>query len=71
MEKGEGGWYVVKQVSEQCQIIDAQSLEDLKNSTEQQDSAPQVLNEWGPFDSKGEAIAKRVGLIRAGKCKPV
>ncbi|WP_407659176.1 DDE transposase family protein [Leptothoe kymatousa] len=25
---------------------------------------------WGPFASRSEAIAKRVGLIRAGKCLP-
>ncbi|MCY7273232.1 MAG: DDE transposase family protein, partial [Phormidesmis sp. CAN_BIN44] len=27
--------------------------------------------QWGPFESQGVAIARRVGLIRAGKCKPV
>jgi hypothetical protein len=25
---------------------------------------------WGPFSSREEAIAKRIGLIRAGKCQP-
>ncbi|MFY7834605.1 MAG: DDE transposase family protein, partial [Pseudanabaena sp.] len=25
---------------------------------------------WGAFASQSEAIAKRVGLIRAGKCTP-
>jgi hypothetical protein len=26
---------------------------------------------WGPFENRETAIARRVGLIRAGKCKPV
>jgi hypothetical protein len=29
------------------------------------------MERWGPFDSQQEAIARRVGLIRAGKCQPV
>ncbi|MBC7883596.1 MAG: hypothetical protein H7Y37_20090 [Anaerolineae bacterium] len=25
---------------------------------------------WGPFEAQGEAIARRVGLIRSGHCQP-
>ncbi|MDX2273263.1 MAG: DDE transposase family protein [Cyanobacteriota bacterium] len=27
--------------------------------------------QWGPFVSEQEAIVRRVGLIRAGKCLPL
>ncbi|MEL6352868.1 MAG: hypothetical protein AAFR58_14000 [Cyanobacteria bacterium J06627_28] len=33
------------------------------------DSFP--LKTWGPFKTQNQAIAKRIGLIRSGKCKPV
>lgn len=63
MEKSAvAGWYIVKRASEQCEIVDEKGLEDL---------AEEPLERWGPFESKGAAIAKRVGLIRAGKCQPV
>ncbi|WP_442944889.1 hypothetical protein [Nostoc sp.] len=32
---------------------------------------PEIIEQWGPFSSPEEAIARRVGLIRAGKCQPV
>lgn len=47
-----------------CKIIPTDappSASDKQSATEQ----------WGPYASQGEAIARRVGLIRAGKCKPV
>ncbi len=56
-------WYVVKQPEGPCLIVLEKDLENSKPS----ESAEQ----WGPFDSEGEAIARRVGLIRSGKCKPV
>ena len=28
------------------------------------------LEQWGAYASEQEAIAKRIGLIRAGKCQP-
>lgn len=62
MENTEAGWYIVKQSSEQCQVMDAQALDNLEEKP---------VAQWGPFESKGAAIAKRVGLIRAGKCQPV
>ena len=71
MENTEAGWYIVKQASNQCQILSAQSLRDLKaQSAEQAEAGQAELEQWGPFESKEVAIARRVGLIRAGKCEP-
>jgi len=44
-----------------CEIVKGHSPEDLTGFVET----------WGAFNSQGEAIAKRVGLIRAGKCQPL
>lgn len=52
-------WYICKQASGVCLIISADDAE--------QKSA---LESWGPFATQNEAIARRVGLIRAGKCLP-
>jgi len=52
-------WYIVKQKNGQCEIIPSPQVEDEADS-----------ERWGPFASQQEAIARRVGLIRAGKCQP-
>lgn len=57
----EENWYIVKAASEQCEIMTEPQMESL-------DSSP--TEKWGPFKTQNQAIAKRVGLIRAGKCKP-
>lgn len=54
-------WYVVKIASENCQIVSGSELEEM----------PEMTEKWGPYRTQGEAIAKRIGLIRAGKCQPV
>lgn len=55
------GWYIVKQSeSEACEIVTAEQLIRL----------PGVLQRWGPYGSQNEAIERRVGLIRSGKCQP-
>ena len=56
-------WYIVKRTSESCKIIPSNEVakEEELGKTEK----------WGPFTSKAEAIACRVGLIRAGKCRPL
>ena len=41
------------------------------SSKENTVSGEDILQQWGPFETQGQAIAKRVGLIRAGKCQPV
>jgi hypothetical protein len=53
-------WYIVKETNEHCQIVSSEK-----------ESLPEGEQTWGPFDSSEEAIARRVGLIRAGKCKPI
>ncbi len=51
-------WHVVQQPDGHCEIISQTKL------------APDRPKSWGPFASRADAIAKRVGLIRAGKCAP-
>ncbi|HEY9901612.1 MAG TPA: DDE transposase family protein [Candidatus Sericytochromatia bacterium] len=55
-------WYIVKRNEGQCEIVPNEQAEDKQ--------APNVEERWGPFNSQQEAIARRVGLIRAGKCQP-
>ncbi len=55
-------WYIVKRHEGKCEIFPSEQVEG------EQDSS--VVERWGPFASQGEAIARRVGLIRAGKCQP-
>lgn len=52
-------WYIVKVAAGTCQVVTAAEAESLITT-----------ETWGPFASPREAIAKRVGLIRAGKCQP-
>ncbi|CCQ64395.1 hypothetical protein [Crocosphaera watsonii] len=52
-------WYILKTKTEQCEIVELDY-----------NQVPENTNYWGPFASKEEAIARRVGLIHAGKCKP-
>lgn len=69
-------WYIVKQASEECKIISGQALEASKQTESSpsdklgQPSEPEHLMQWGPFETQNQAIAKRIGLIRAGKCQP-
>ncbi len=50
-------WYILKQSSGTCTI----ALQPNQDAVET----------WGPFASQDEAIARRIGLIRAGKCQPI
>lgn len=54
-------WYIVKRNNEKCEIVPNQDAEE---------QSPDIIERWGPFESQQEAIARRVGLIRAGKCQP-
>ncbi|MBL1175084.1 hypothetical protein [Pantanalinema sp. GBBB05] len=56
-------WYIVKQPNGQCAIQPHSQLGEA--------STTQAEERWGPYASEQEAIARRVGLIRAGKCQPV
>lgn len=58
------GWYVVKQPVGYCDIISTETVEVNGQEQTSQDI-------WGPFPTQAEAIARRVGLIRAGKCQPI
>ncbi|WP_036483667.1 hypothetical protein [Myxosarcina sp. GI1] len=51
-------WYIVKQPDSNCKIIESRN------------TPPTTEPHWGPFENQEQAIAKRIGLIRAGKCKP-
>ncbi|MEH2174559.1 DDE transposase family protein [Nostoc sp.] len=55
-------WYIVKRFAGNCEIIPSDQVGD---------DNLEIIEQWGPFSSQEEAIARRVGLIRAGKCKPV
>ncbi|WP_193194626.1 transposase [Nostoc sp. MG11] len=54
-------WYIVKLPNGNCEIIPNDQIED---------NNPEIIEHWGPLASQDEAIARRVGLIRAGKCQP-
>lgn len=51
-------WYIVKTDAGHCQIS-------------HQPPTDADIQHWGPFDSPETAIARRVGLIRAGQCQPI
>ncbi|MBE9069407.1 hypothetical protein IQ260_22435 [Leptolyngbya cf. ectocarpi LEGE 11479] len=53
-------WHIVKQVDGHCKIVSQTELAQGRDQTKT----------WGPFTNRADAIAKRVGLIRAGKCLP-
>lgn len=55
-------WMIVRAEAGHCEILPVDQL-----TPQQQGQA----TTWGPYESQAEAIAKRVGLIRAGQCKPV
>jgi hypothetical protein len=52
-------WYIIKRPTGNCEIVGA----NIEESSE-------VTEKWGPFESQSDAFARRVGLIRAGKCQP-
>jgi len=54
-------WYVIQQRDQTC-TIETFNFPQTKTPQEKQ---------WGFFSSEQEAIAKKIGLIRSGKCKPL
>jgi hypothetical protein len=62
-------WYIVKRPEGNCEILAASELQDFELTDENQNTSK--TERWGPFDSEAEASARRIGLIRAGKCQPV
>lgn len=63
---GSAIWYVVKCQDGHCEIVSLSSPGDISSDRQ----ANQVNEQWGPFASRDQAIARRIGLIRAGKCQP-
>lgn len=55
-------FYIVKRPAGNCEILAAESVP--------QGERGEAVEQWGPFESPEEAIARLVGLIRAGKCRP-
>lgn len=55
-------FYIIKLPTGICEIVEDDTL--LQNDEDN------LLKKWGPYPSKAEAISRRVGLIRAGKCQP-
>ncbi|NEP39053.1 MAG: DDE transposase family protein [Okeania sp. SIO2H7] len=55
-------FYIVKRPAGTCDIVPQEKVAEKED--------PTIVEKWGPFDSSSEAIARRVGLIRAGKCQP-
>ena len=66
----EEAWYIVKQPNGACEILPVTQIE-ADQSHEQSPDSTEATKSWGPFNSHTEAIARRVGLIRAGKCQPI
>ena len=58
MKPNDKFWYVIKQQDGTCQIVDFDTHQ------------PKTSDQWGAYATEQEAIAKKIGLIRAGKCKP-
>ncbi|MBC8121973.1 MAG: hypothetical protein H7Y22_09075 [Gemmatimonadaceae bacterium] len=50
-------WFIHKLPDGSCEITQRPRREDDAET-------------WGPFTEQQEALARRVGLIRSGKCKP-
>ena len=55
-------WYIVKRPAGHCEIVSSSTSEENDQT---------VQERWGPFNSQSVALARRVGLIRAGKCQPI
>jgi len=54
-------WYIVKRNIGNCEIIPSEQVEEGNSD---------IIEQWGPFESREDAIARRIGLIRSGKCQP-
>ncbi|OUC14988.1 MAG: hypothetical protein B0A82_09385 [Alkalinema sp. CACIAM 70d] len=67
-------WYIVQQSTGHCEIVSEIVAESDLPADPTEKESPETANQlkrWGPFSSRNEAIAKRVGLIRAGQCQPI
>lgn len=62
MSERNEGWYVVQTADGTCDVLSAKNI----SRERLEENHPT----WGPYASQEEAIARRVGLIRSGKCNP-
>jgi hypothetical protein len=62
MSERNEGWYIIQGQDGTCEVLSAENVSREKL----QDQRPA----WGPYATQQEAIARRVGLIRSGKCNP-
>ena len=53
-------WYVIREADGTCRVAGFAQAQTKTPKHEQ----------WGSYASEQEAIAKKIGLIRAGKCQP-
>lgn len=60
MKDNSQNWYIVKEESGTCSIVSREGEE-----------TPSAGKVWGPYPSREEAIARRIGLIRSGRCQPI
>ncbi|BAY84095.1 hypothetical protein NIES267_35910 [Calothrix parasitica NIES-267] len=60
--KSSESWYIIKISTQTCKIVSSKSASE---------DDREIIEKWGPFNSKEEAISRRIGLIRTGKCQPV
>jgi hypothetical protein len=73
-------WYIIKRPSARCDVL-LQSAVVSDSPEPEPEPVPEIdidlgtdlaqVKRWGPFASRDEAIARRVGLIRAGHCQPI
>ena len=61
-------FYIVKRSAGNCEILPL--AEPSQRIAQLEAQNPTIMEKWGPYDSLEDAIARRVGLIRAGKCQP-
>ncbi|MEI6327973.1 MAG: DDE transposase family protein [Pseudanabaena sp. ELA645] len=54
-------WFICKRDNNICELVKSNNKDEITDAVEI----------WGAFASQGEAIAKRIGLIRSGKCQPL
>ncbi|MEG4024589.1 DDE transposase family protein [Microcoleus sp. S13C4] len=61
-------FYIVKHRAGNCEILPL--AEPSQRIAQLEPLNPSIIEKWGPYDSPQDAIARRIGLIRAGKCQP-
>lgn len=61
-------WYILQQPDGHCTVQAAPIDADGHPIAPVPETS--TLKRWGPYGTQAEAVAKRVGLIRAGHCQP-